>query len=118
MSDDADTSAPTGVAASLSGLFDATQASADAPELSLCGLDLESAAPLLEHALEAGQPGAWLTIRFDAPQSSGALSLFQPVGRRLRGALRDGRIALCRPLPPAGEAQPASLGFVIRFAGE
>lgn len=112
MSDDAEVSAPAGLA----GLFDNSPIGADPPELSLYGLDLESAGLLLTRALAAGKPGECLAIRFDAPQAAGALSLFQPVGRRLRGALRDGHIDVCRPLPPHGERQPASLGFFIRFA--
>jgi hypothetical protein len=103
--------------AGLAGLFDGLEAGAGAPELSLRGLDLEAAAILLEAALRAGAGGAWLAIRFDAPQAAGAHSLFQPVGRRLRGALRDGAITLCRPLPPSADLPDAGFGFVIRFAG-
>ena len=102
--------------AGLAGLFDAVEAGSGAPELSLRGLRLEDAAPLLEAALQAKTAGEWLAIRFDSPQPGGGQSLFQPVGRRLRGALRDGRIDLCRPLPPDAGAPAAGFGFVIRFA--
>lgn len=101
----------------LAGLFDGLEGSAGAPELSLRGLALEAAAPLLEQALQDGAANAWLAIRFDAPSHAGAHSLFQPVGRRLRGALRDGRITVCRPLPRSEHASDASLGFVVRFSG-
>lgn len=100
----------------MAGLFDAAEAGSGAPELSLRGLGLEEAAPLLEAALQAKAAGEWLAIRFDAPQSGGGQSLFQPVGRRLRGALRDGRIDLCRPMAPDAHAPDAGFGFLIRFA--
>lgn len=101
---------------SLAGLFDGLEGGAGAPVLSLSGMALEAAGEALERALRDGAPDAWLAIRFDPPRQAGAESLFQPVGRRLRAALRDGRIQICRPLAPGGEAADPSFGFVIRFS--
>ena len=102
--------------AGLAGLFAAAAPGSGAPELSLRGLSLEDAAPLLEAALLGNAAGEWLAIRFDPPQPGGGHSLFQPVGRRLRGALRDGRIDLCRPILPDAQAPDTGFGFMIRFA--
>lgn len=102
--------------AGLAGLFAAAAPRSGAPELSLRGLSLEDAAPLLEAALLTTASGEWLAIRFDPPKPGGGHSLFQPVGRRLRGALRDGRIDLCRPILPDAQAQDTGFGFLIRFA--
>lgn len=78
----------------------ALQAGDAEAELDLRGLDRTTAIALVEQLLaDLGVEAARsYHIRFDPPAGDGVETLFQPLGRRLLQARRDGRLKSCLPL--------------------
>jgi hypothetical protein len=79
--------------------------------LDLRGMPRQAALEQLEQLLTAGPSAATGTchIRFDPAAGDGRETLFQPVGRRLLQARRDGVLANCLPLSDGA-------GYFISFA--
>lgn len=80
----------------------AMQAGEADAELDLRGQAVDSAMARIEQLLAgAASERAALSyrIRFDAARGDGAETLFQPLGRRLLQARRDGVLIRCLPLP-------------------
>lgn len=80
-------------------------------ELDLRGITSQIAlarvATLLDHTPGEG-PRSYV-LRFDAARGDGVETLFQPLGRLLLQARRDGRLQSCLPLPDGA-------GYFIRLA--
>lgn len=74
-------------------------ASSDAEEtLDLGGLGLEPALQQLDSLLEAQGPAASYAVIFNGARNDGQETLFQPIGRHLLQARKDGRIAKLFPI--------------------
>ena len=78
-------------------------------ELDLRGLPDKQAMQAVERLLNDPEAGKSFLIRFDPAVDGGRETLFQPLGRRLLQARRDGRLTRC--LPAADGA-----AYFIRFA--
>lgn len=78
--------------------------------LDLRGRTWPSAQRALQALLSTPRPGARVAIQIDPPKGDGVQSLFQPVGKRLRDAVRAGKLESCRPLAPE-----QGLGFQLVF---
>ncbi len=78
-------------------------------ELDLRGLPADQALRSVERLLIQATPGESFLIRFDPAGGDGRETLFQPLGRRLLRARREGRLERCLPVPD-GDA------YFIQFA--
>lgn len=69
-------------------------------ELDLRGLDTDSALARVEQLLAGADPARPRSYRliFDPARGDGTETLFQPLGRRLLQARRDGQLKSCLPL--------------------
>ncbi len=83
-------------------------------EIDLRGYALGPALARIARVLDpkSGSPRRY-AVRFDPPRGDGTRTLFQPVGRFLLEARRQGRIARCLPLPDGTgfylELRPAAI---------
>jgi hypothetical protein len=82
-------------------------------ELDLTGLDLLHSKASVERMLERSRFRAprSVVIRIDKAGPDTGETHFQPIGRQLVEAMREGIVLRCRPLPEAGG------GFWIQLAG-
>ena len=67
-------------------------------ELDLQGLDVAEALQRVEDLLNTQKTDRSFLIRFDAARADGRETLFQPLGRRLLQARRDGKLSRCLPV--------------------
>lgn len=84
-------------------------------ELDLRGLDLPHSAASVERMLERSRFRAPRSVRIliDAPDGAGGGSHFQPLGRLLLDARKDGVLSAMTTLPPEDE-----LGFRVVTTGK
>ncbi|RMG34192.1 MAG: hypothetical protein D6720_09980 [Gammaproteobacteria bacterium] len=59
--------------------------------------DTEQALRRVDEILQGATPGERLLLRFPPPAGDGRETLFQPLGRHLLQARREGRLARCLP---------------------
>ena len=69
--------------------------------LDLRGMDTEMAVQKVEKLLSGPIPGKSFLIQFDPAAGDGRETLFQPLGRRLLQARRDGVLSRCLPAADA-----------------
>ncbi len=84
-------------------------------ELDLTGVDAEHARVAIERMLERQrfrEAPRSVVIRIDPAGPDSGETLFQPVGRQLVAAMKQGLISRCRPLAPKDGA-----GFTIELPG-
>lgn len=67
-------------------------------ELDLQGLEVSEALQRVEDLLNTRNSAHSFLIRFDAARADGRETLFQPLGRRLLQARRDGILSRCLPV--------------------
>jgi hypothetical protein len=83
-------------------------------ELDLRGLDLAEARAAIDRMLaeerRAAPRGA--VVRIDPATETSGETLFQPVGRLLLQAMKDGLATRCSPIPG-----PAAAGFYVELTG-
>jgi len=72
-------------------------------------MSVEEALAQVEQLIADGSAGRVYGLRFDPPKGDGTETLFQPLGRFLLQARRQGRLSRCLP---AAEGN----GYVIRLA--
>lgn len=79
----------------------ALQAGKADADLDLRGLSMTDAMARVEALLSADSASAPRSYRilFDGPRGDGTETLFQPLGRRLLAARREGVLQSCLPLP-------------------
>lgn len=77
--------------------------------LDLQGMPTEQAMQAVERLLLEPTSARSLLIRFDGAGEDGRETLFQPLGRRLLQARREGRLSRCIPTPDGA-------GYFISFA--
>lgn len=79
----------------------ALQAGEAEAELDLRGLDADTALTRVAALLELPDAGGArrYCLRFDPARGDGTETLFQPLGRLLLQARREGRLTSCLPLP-------------------
>ena len=65
--------------------------------LNLRGLPRSQAMQIVEDLLQQGNAAGSYLITFDAATADGGETLFQPLGRRLLQARRDGILSTCLP---------------------
>lgn len=84
-------------------------------ELDLTGLDRPHAEESVRRMLERNRftPARTIRIRLDPPPEGGGQTHFQPIGRMLLAARRDGLIAGLTPLSPE-----TGLGYWIETVGK
>lgn len=87
----------------------AIQAADAEASLDLSGLDHDRAMDIVEALLQDPDAAASYHIRFDPPAGDGRETLFQPLGKRLLQARRDGQLSSCLPLPTGD-------GYYIAFS--
>jgi len=77
--------------------------------LDLQGMPAERAMQAVEKLLREPAPAQSVLIRFDAAAEDGRETLFQPLGRRLLQARREGHLKRCLPASDGA-------GYFISFA--
>ncbi len=84
-------------------------------ELDLTGFSADAAIDVLQHVFDYSrhEPPRRLFIFFAAAIPGKSQTLFQPVGKRLVQALREGLITACNPT-----ADDRRVGFVVLLAGD
>ena len=87
----------------------AVEAADAGAQLDLRGLPSGHAMRSVERLLAHATAGESFLIRFDPARGDGRETLFQPLGKRLLRARREGRLVRCLPVPD-GDA------FFIQFA--
>jgi len=84
-------------------------------ELDLTGVDAEHARLAIERMLERQRfrdEARSVVIRLDPAGPDSGETLFQPVGRQLLAAMKQGLVARCSPIPP-----DAGAGFYVDLPG-
>lgn len=83
-------------------------------ELNLSGFSAAAAIDVINHVLLSSveEPSRRLYIAFEPATEQSGETLFQPVGRRLLSAMRQGIIESCSPV-----LRDNSAGFIIALSG-
>jgi hypothetical protein len=84
-------------------------------ELDLTGVGAEHARLAIERMLERQRfrdEARSVVIRLDPAGPDSGETLFQPVGRQLLAAMKQGLVARCSPIPPE-----AGAGFYVELPG-